>query len=133
MVKLPVRVPGVIGERLAHEIGPAARDALQQTAEGVIDQLALAIEGYSAHWGGVTQDEPSAIRQAIDRAYQSQAALTIEYLSPARGIPTRRTIEPLLPVATHHGADYLEAWCQLEDGPRTFRIDRVLRIVPDDP
>ena len=50
------------------------------------------------------------------------------YYSPAQGVETTRTIEPVL-LYERNGAAYVEAWCQLDGDTRTFRADRIMRIV----
>ena len=75
------------------------------------------------------QDDPAAIRTAVQLAYAERGALTIQYFSPNSGETTTRTIEPVM-LYSRNGAEYVEAWCQREDDTRTFRLDRILRVLP---
>ncbi len=70
---------------------------------------------------------------AIESAYHERRALTIIYFSPAQGIPTQRIIEPTLPIRWEGEYGYIEAWCQLDNAPRTFRLDRILRVMDGTP
>lgn len=128
-IPLPVRVPGAVLAWLAGHLPTGQADALAQTAETALDALATTIAGRPSMPAPVTQDDPAGIRAAVEAAYEERSALTVDYFSPARGAVVRRTIEPLLPLAESGGAWYIEAWCQTAGAARTFRLDRILRVV----
>lgn len=64
----------------------------------------------------------------IEKAVALSSAVRIRYFSPYAGHETERTIEPEL-IYERSGATYIEAWCNLDDAPRTFRLDRILAVV----
>jgi proteasome accessory factor C len=80
----------------------------------------------------VEQADPAGIQKAVQSAYEQRGAITIEYFSPARGEKTVRTIEPIM-LYTRGDVQYVEAWCRLDGDTRTFRVDRILRIMHDGP
>lgn len=96
-----------------------------------IDALRAILKGRAISPPAVAQDQPESIRQAVQTAYDRRGALTIEYFSPHSGEMTMRTIEPVM-LYERGGAQYVEAWCRLEDATRTFRIDRIIRVLPED-
>lgn len=104
-------------------------DDLQRTANTVRESLARNIDGYAALLPPVAQDNPGAIRHAVETAYESRGTITIEYFSPGYGAATIRTIAPMLPITESGGAEYVEAWCSTADAARTFRLDRILRVI----
>ena len=103
-------------------------DGLDMLVESTMDSLNGAITGQHIAQGGVAQENPKFIRQSIDYAYEECEAITIEYFSPASGQTTIRTVEPIM-LYERNGASYMEAYCDLDQAERTFRIDRILRIV----
>lgn len=129
LVDVPVRIPGAVEADLAARLSASQIEALEQAAEAICVTLARAIDGYSALSPPIAQDDPVAIRAAVSAAYQHRAALTVEYFSPGYGAATVRTITPILPITESGGAEYVEAWCETAGAARTFRLDRILRIV----
>jgi len=131
-VDLPVQIPTAVLRDLAARLPEGRTAALQQSARLVREQLARTIDGYAALPPPLAQADPAAIRTAIEAAYASQGTLTIEYFSPGYGVPTVRTITPILPITASGGAEYVEAWCHTADAARTFRVDRILRLVSEE-
>ncbi len=76
-----------------------------------------------------TTEPLERVKDAFERAYRENRALTLDYFSPARGELTRRTLEPVVPPLERGGLWYVEAWCQSEAAERTFRLDRVVRLI----
>lgn len=72
---------------------------------------------------------PSDIGQMIDGALLSHGGLEITYRSGTRDDVTHRLIAPLQ-VDVVDGIAYLEAWCSLAEGVRTFRLDRIISAAP---
>lgn len=132
-VDLPVQIPSAVLRDLAARLPEGRTAALQQSAALIHEQLAQTIDGYAALPPPIAQADPAAIRAAIEAAYASQGTLTIEYFSPGYGVPTLRTIMPILPITASGGAEYVEAWCHTVDAARTFRVDRILRLVDGKP
>lgn len=69
------------------------------------------------------RDTITAVRSAIERRTQ----LEFDYVS-ARGNAERRTVDPLR-VESVNDDWYLRAWCHLRTAVRTFRLDRIDRLV----
>ncbi|MBK8024619.1 MAG: WYL domain-containing protein [Chloroflexi bacterium] len=131
---LPLRLPAVARDTVAaHIANPSVIDDLDRMAERVLDALNRVIQGDAPL--SPVQDAPAeSIRTTLRHAYEAQEAVTIDYFSPARGAITTRRIAPLRWIE-RGGAVYVEAWCELDSDTRTFRVDRVLRVVssPDPP
>lgn len=68
------------------------------------------------------------ISTAIQRALAEPEALTLVYRD-ATLAESVRVIEPAGLIGTNNGW-YLVAWCRLRQGPRSFRLDRIVRITP---
>ena len=83
-------------------------DGLDMLVESTMDALNGAITGKHIAQGGVAQENPKFIRQSIDYAYEECEAIMLY---------------------ERNGASYMEAYCDLDQVERTFRIDRILRIV----
>lgn len=61
----------------------------------------------------------------VDHALREQAGLSLTYASATRGEVTDRVVAPL-EVRIIDAVGYLEAWCTLAEGIRTFRLDRIV-------
>ena len=73
------------------------------------------------------------VQALIDDGLQRGSQLELTYDGAARGETTRRRVDPLR-VFVLEGYAYLEAWCHLAGGLRTFRLDRIAAVeVTDDP
>ena len=123
-----VHLPGEVARQAAAALDPAQIDALDQTAAAYVDKLRQMLTGRIVGQGGVAQDDPEGIRAALQIACEQRSSVTIVYFSPAHGAETTRTIEPNL-LYERNGAAYVEAWCRLDGDVRTFRVDRIVRIV----
>ncbi|WP_162909792.1 WYL domain-containing protein [Aggregatilinea lenta] len=128
-VALPVRIPAAVLHDLAARLPVGCTDAQEHSAGLIHERLARTIDGFPALPPPVAQHDPIAIRRAIEAAYEAQGAITIEYFSPGYGAETIRTIKPILPITASEGVEYIEAWCDTAAAARTFRVDRILRIV----
>ncbi len=126
-----VRVPGAVTKLLAEQLSDERIEALEQIASAYVDNVRQTLTGCLVGQGGVEQDDPKEIRAAVESAYEQRVSITIVYYSPARGEETMRTIEPLM-IYDRNGAEYVEAWCHLDEDTRTFRVDRIIRIVEAD-
>jgi hypothetical protein len=122
-----IRLPGAVTSALRQSIDPAQAEALDQAAAAYVERLRHALTGTLVAQGGVAQADPDAIRQQVAAAHAQSRPLHIVYYSPARGEETSRTIEPIL-LYERNGAAYVEAWCQLDQAARTFRLDRIVRV-----
>lgn len=72
----------------------------------------------------VVASEPvDAVRAAVARAVADGVAVRFTYRAPDAG-PTTRTVDPVR-VHIASGQWYLQGWCHLRRGMRTFHLDRV--------
>lgn len=126
LIPLKVRLPSAV----IHMLDVRA-EALDPLVDEVIDALRGTLSGHQIVAGGIEQSDHHAIRQAVERALDDGTPLRMEYHSPALGQTTIRMVEPLM-VYHRNGADYMEAYCLLEHADRTFRLDRILRLLDDD-
>lgn len=128
LVSQDIAIPGAAREWLTQQLPAGSADSLETASNVLIDRLAQAVRGHAASPAVIQQEDPAAVRTAVQFAYERRGALTIEYFSPARGEKTIRTIEPVM-LYERNGAEYVEAWCRLDDDTRTFRLDRILRVI----
>lgn len=126
-----IPLPGVVSDEIKFALSPAQQQDLECAAQTFIEGIRRALHGDIAAFAPspVSAHDSMTIRTAIERSYQKQQPLTIDYFSPAIGILTRRTITPILPIRWNGEIGYVEAFCQLEDAARTFRLDRILGII----
>ncbi len=128
LVSQDIAIPGSAREWLTHQLPAGSADSLEAESNILLDRLSQAVRGNSTSPAVIQQEDPAAVRTAVQSAYERRGALTIEYFSPARGEKTTRTIEPVM-LYERNGAEYVEAWCRLDDDTRTFRLDRILRVI----
>jgi predicted DNA-binding transcriptional regulator YafY len=128
LVEQEIRVPGAALDEVAAQLPASSLDGLESESEQLMERLRQAVDGKAASPPLVRQDDTVAVRAALRAAYDQRGTLTIEYFSPARGEKTIRTIEPTMLYA-REGVEYVEAWCRLADDARTFRVDRIVRVV----
>jgi predicted DNA-binding transcriptional regulator YafY len=70
-------------------------------------------------------DPDAEIAETIWRAVRDNHVLRIHYVDVG-GVETEREVEPQHIVVGPNGL-YLTAWCQLRQGDRVFRMDRITR------
>lgn len=129
-VSQDIFIPGAARDWLTNQLPPSSADGLEVQSEALIDRLAQTIRGKFTPPPIIQPENSNAVRTAVQSAYEQHGALTIEYFSPARGEKTVRTIEPVM-LYDRNGAAYVEAWCRLDEDTRTFRVDRILRIIDE--
>lgn len=129
LIEVDIAIPAAARSWLTSLLPNGSADGLEGESDAIIERLVQAIRGKPASPAVVRQTDPAAVRAAVQSAYEQRGALTIEYFSPARGEKTIRTIEPVL-LYERQGAEYVEAWCRLDEATRTFRVDRILRVMP---
>jgi proteasome accessory factor C len=71
-------------------------------------------------------DVPStlALRGQLEDAVRRGRQVRLTYYVPARDEESERVVDPHR-VVSHHGVDYLDAFCHSADAPRLFRLDRI--------
>lgn len=65
-----------------------------------------------------------ALRGQIEDAVRRGQQVALTYYVPARDEESERVVDPYA-VVSHHGVDYLDAWCHSAGAPRLFRLDRI--------
>jgi hypothetical protein len=127
IIPMPVHIPGAAVHELERILGPRV-DMLRSLIEDYTEQVQSVLRGRVEGVPMVMQSDPSRIRAAVEQAITHTSPIRIRYFSPFAGYETERTIEPEL-IYERSGATYIEAWCNLDDAPRTFRLDRILAVV----
>lgn len=69
------------------------------------------------------------VAEIVDEALRSDGGLRLTYAAATRGEVTDRVVAPMH-VRILDGVGYLEAWCTLAEGVRSFRLDRILSAEP---
>lgn len=67
------------------------------------------------------------VQATVEEGLERGLRLDITYDGASRGETTRREVDPLR-VFVLDGYAYLDAWCYLAGGPRTFRLDRMAAV-----
>jgi hypothetical protein len=121
----PRRVPGPPPSRPSSTPAPVAPVVLARRLAGATG--ATADVGFTSY-----EQEVKAIATALDDAQARLLAHAIEHGSPVlidyistSGTLTRRTIEPIALFF-----DAVQAWCQLRNAERIFRLDRIRAVAP---
>jgi proteasome accessory factor C len=65
-----------------------------------------------------------ALRGRLEDAVRRGRQVRLTYYVPARDEESERVVDPHR-VVSHHGVDYLDAWCHAAGAPRLFRLDRI--------
>lgn len=115
---LALIVAGAAGRGAAGEPDPALTRAVGKLADllgiDVDDQLDIDL-------GLGDADVVHALQQAVDQ----HRAVEIEHVKAESDAPTRRVVEPWS-LFRDQGAWYLNGYCRVAAGERSFRVDRVL-------
>ena len=118
-----------VSERADAPLGDAARNALAKIAAVLPDDLK---EGLDASNLLIGPGEPIAAGNAelasIRAAIRAEHKLTITY-ADGKGRATKRTIWPFA-LAFFDRARVVAAWCELRNGYRHFRTDRIGALKP---
>ncbi|QEE47041.1 YafY family transcriptional regulator [Rhizobium sp. WL3] len=106
------------------ELREASARVLDKIAAAVPGPLRDAIVSRSLYAWGRVAEAPEAIDfSMIRRAIRDEEKLEIDYVNEQRDETTRR----IRPIAVIHyaEAEVVVGWCELRDGIRNFRVDRV--------
>ena len=121
-----------VSERADGLLGKAARNVLAKIGAVLPDDLKDSIEASGLLIGpgepiAAGDAELAAIREAI----RSERRLQIAY-ADEQGIATQRTIWPFA-LAFYDRVRVVVAWCELREGYRHFRTDRIttLEVIPE--
>jgi proteasome accessory factor C len=121
----------MIGLRtLADAPGLTDRDAVERALAKI---ESAAGEPVDAATVAVELDQTERTLPVLQRALDSERAMSIRYYTATRDETTERTIDALR-LFDMDGNFYLEAWCRSAEGMRVFRVDRIEHVdVLDEP
>jgi proteasome accessory factor C len=107
----------------------ALRAGADGETRGVVDRALAKLEEAAA--GAPPLVDPGddlgstlALRAQLDDAVRRGRQVRLTYYVPARDQESERVVDPHR-LVSHHGVDYLDAWCHSADAPRLFRLDRI--------
>ncbi len=72
---------------------------------------------------------PGGVRRCMAGALQERTVVDLRYLKPGDDAPLDRPVRPYA-LAHAEGQWYLLAWCEVSEGVRIFRMDRILEARP---
>jgi proteasome accessory factor C len=107
--------------------------AMRAGAEGetreVVDRALAKLEAAAAEGAPFVdpgEDAPRtlALRTSLEDAVRRRRQVRITYYVPARDEESERVVDPHA-VVSHHGVEYLDAFCHSAEASRLFRLDRV--------
>jgi proteasome accessory factor C len=107
----------------------ALRSGAAGDTRDVVDRALAKLEAAAAE--GVPLVDPGddapralALRASLEDAVRRARQVRLTYYVPARDEESERVVDPHA-LVSHHGVDYLDAWCHSAEAPRLFRLDRV--------
>ncbi|MEE1617406.1 WYL domain-containing protein [Brachybacterium sp. J153] len=103
-------------------------DPVLPTAREVDD--AIAADATAARTADRAEAVLAAVQRALAAGDAAAGALTIRYSSADRPGTSVRRIRPER-IETDGSRSYLIADCELAEGPRRFRLDRIVELLPD--
>ncbi|MGQ9549757.1 MAG: helix-turn-helix transcriptional regulator [Roseiflexus sp.] len=135
---MPLVIHAELEARLRYALPPVLRQTLDETLERIARGAAVPVRDNDLEESSapltMAQDAaiPSTTRAeplpVLRSALRRRDAVTIDYDTGGIGSIERRTIRPL--EIEHRGDSwYVRAYCLLRQAERTFRLDRVLRVV----
>lgn len=118
-----------VADRTDTPLGAAARTAIAKIAAVLPDDLKDSLDASSLLIGpGKSIAAGDAELAAIRAAIREERKLTIDY-ADGKGAVTRRTIWPFA-LSFFDAVRVVVAWCELRDGYRHFRTDRISELTP---
>ena len=107
----------------------ALRAGARPETREVVDRALAKLEAAAA--GSTPAVDPGdevpatvALRSQLEDAVRRRRQVRMTYYVPARDEESDRVVDPYS-VVSHHGVDYLDAYCHSADAPRLFRLDRI--------
>jgi predicted DNA-binding transcriptional regulator YafY len=120
-----------VAERADAPLGDAARNALAKIAAVLPDDLKDSLDATNLLIGpGNPVAAGDAELRAIRNAIRTERKLRIDY-ADGKGATTKRTIWPFA-LAFFERVRVVVAWCELRQGYRHFRTDRIGALKPSD-
>ncbi len=111
------------------ELGEASSRVLDKIAAAVPAPLRQALSSRALHaWGTAIPATDAIDLGLVRRAIRDEEKLAIDYRDEQARV-TQRIIRPIA-LIYYSEAAVMVGWCELRDGIRNFRIDRVLTCAP---
>lgn len=121
----------------------ALRDASDDSVRPIVDRTLGKLEAAAGDGAALAAQvdvqlpshevEVNRLRGTLSDAVERGRRVRMGYYVPARDEATERTVDPMR-VVSAGGHSYLEAWCNLAEDPRLFRLDRIIDVeVLDEP
>jgi hypothetical protein len=128
---LPLHIPGALSDAYRESLADDDIFALETSVRTLVEAVRAALSDRPQVDVPLApaQDDPDAIRAAVERAFAQRQPLHIEYYSPWQGTITQRHITPLVAIRWEGEIGYIQAWCGLDHVERTFRLDRIQRLL----
>jgi len=128
LLALPAVPPASLLDQLEASLDPDDLAALAALAQHAREQLNDAIDGYTPYPAPLAGVDHAAVEQLVEDALREARPIKIVYHTAGRGERTERVVEPMR-LDHRAGAAYLVAYCRLRQQERTFRLDRIERVV----
>lgn len=108
-------------------LGNASKTAIQKIETVLPGYLKanIRLNGIEVHGVQMSEDESEKLK-IVRASLQAGEKLALSYSNP-EDVVTHRIIRPLL-LSCWSGIWSVGAWCELRDGFRTFRVDRIVRV-----
>ena len=106
------------------------RNSLEGELPGISDEISALTSHLSQLSGGSVTAEPDSTIDTVrelNRAIENRTAVSISYHSTSKDQVSIREVEPV-EISDNDGQRYLNAFCRLAQGFRSFRVDRIAII-----
>lgn len=113
-----------VSRRADDEMSSAAREALAKVAAVLPPELRLRLEDSSLIVGPGWDKPQTVALKVLRKAIQSEQKIRIDYRD-AKGAASTRTVWPVA-LSFFESTRVLVAWCELREGFRHFRADRIM-------
>lgn len=122
-VDTPVRLSALEAHLLLMALEVSETDT-PEIAQSVVRKLRSVIDEAESQALSLEPAEvPASLRAAVRHARETETALRIEYYVRSRDEVTTRTVSPV--DLTLDGQWYLDAYCHVKQGYRSFRVDNI--------
>jgi hypothetical protein len=123
-IQLPSWYPSGVLDGLAAALPPAEAAAADVQAQGILDSVADALDGWTPHPSPEPGLDPEVTWPQIEAAIRQGKSLRITYWTAGRGALTHRKVSPYR-LERRARACYLVAFCHQARAERVFRLDRI--------
>lgn len=128
LVRLPVRIPQAVLDRVAASLSPADIAGADRAAGRLLAALQEVIEGRAPFPSWPEEGLPLAVSlPVIEAAIATGQLLQLSYYTAGRDETTRRLVEPYR-LERRGDVPYLVGFCRRAQAERIFRVDRIREI-----